>query len=361
MLALVAPSADGDVRRELEDVLGCPADEAFAAARELLADPHAELVLGSAVWHDPGVATERLIELIRRLSPPADAGPIPSQAQADAWARERTLGLIEKFPIEVESGASLVLLLATAIAARVSWAVPFAFADEHELSLPADDAFARKPMLRDYGGADWRGFVDTDIGVVAALSARSQHGLLVTSVIGDPTADPAAMLDAAQRLAVTVACGDRPDRKSLFDLPLGGGPAWRVEEERLPTSDRERYETLLPAWEVRSDHDLLGAGELGFGAAGTALIALLPPGGYTLEAKQRAMARYTREGFEAAAVTGVGVRSSLQIVPETTVRTARIEFTKPHAVVAVTTGDGPWDGIPVFSAWVAEGVAATPE
>jgi len=40
------------------------------------------------------------------------------------------------------------------------------------------------------------------------------------------------------------------------------------------------------------------------------------------------------------------------------IRTARIEFTRPHAVVAVTEGEGGWDGLPVFAAWVEQAVPA---
>jgi hypothetical protein len=34
-------------------------------------------------------------------------------------------------------------------------------------------------------------------------------------------------------------------------------------------------------------------------------------------------------------------------------RTAALRFGHPYAVVAVAEG-GPWDGLPVFSGWVAE-------
>jgi hypothetical protein len=64
-------------------------------------------------------------------------------------------------------------------------------------------------------------------------------------------------------------------------------------------------------------------------------------------------------GFEAAAVTSLGVRAAAAIMrTPRRVRTARVEFTRPHAVVAATAGAGDWDGLPILSAWVAEAVPA---
>jgi hypothetical protein len=178
-------------------------------------------------------------------------------------------------------------------------------------------------------------------------------------MVGHPAVDPAELLDLAQRHAVDVVVNRPPAPRPLFELPLGDGPAWRITEDTVPaTGVDERYEVLLPTWEVDSVHDLMQS-ELGFPAAADALVALLVPDDYYAEARQSAMARYTREGFEAAAVTSLGVRATAAVLPRRAlVRTARIEFTRPHAVVAVTQGTGDWDGLPVFVAWVEQAVPA---
>lgn len=64
------------------------------------------------------------------------------------------------------------------------------------------------------------------------------------------------------------------------------------------------------------------------------------------------MARYSRTGFEAAAVTGMGVQAAMmgQRAPGL-LREAVLRFGHPYAVVAVCQ-DGRWDGLPVFSAWI---------
>ncbi len=95
------------------------------------------------------------------------------------------------------------------------------------------------------------------------------------------------------------------------------------------------------------------------------------PGAARWDAKQAAMARYSRTGFEAAAVTGVAVATAAML--PATRREAELRFAHPYAVVAVTTDPGtgdqgggsasPWHALPVFSAWVSEpeDAAADPE
>ena len=96
---------------------------------------------------------------------------------------------------------------------------------------------------------------------------------------------------------------------------------------------------LLPAWSAQSEHDLGAAAELGFGPAASALAALLPPEprGHAFEAKQVALARYTRTGFEAAAITAIAQRAGMAMPQyrDGLIRTARLEFVRPFAVVAV--------------------------
>jgi len=356
LLALVGPAATGGERERLAETLGLDVDTAFAAARSLLSEPHPELAVGSAIWHDAARETPALLEFVRRLVPPADAGPMPTQAEADAWARERTMGLIERFPLALDVGRPMALVLATALATKVSWDEPFLVVPPGSRQLPAEPGFADVSVLVRPGDPFWQGFVSTPTGPAAAFAARSRGGLVVVSVIG--SREPAVLLEAAQALAMELAAGREPARIPLAELPLGDGPGWRITEAEAPSLQTERYSCVLPAWEAQSDHVLRGRPELGFADAGSALVRLLRPDDYDLEAKQSAVARYTALGFEAAAVTALGVRAGAAMLPSRRGRTARIEFTRPHAVVAATAGGGEWSGLPVFAAWVTEAIAA---
>ena len=96
---------------------------------------------------------------------------------------------------------------------------------------------------------------------------------------------------------------------------------------------------------------------LGLGAAGQALQELAGLTG-PARAAQSAVARYDRRGFEAAAVTVLGVAASGRIAePPGPYRIATLRFGHPYAVVATALGstpDDPWDGLPIFAAWITD-------
>ena len=73
-----------------------------------------------------------------------------------------------------------------------------------------------------------------------------------------------------------------------------------------------------------------------------------------------AAARYSRTGFEAAAVTYAYAAAAPSHRPGL-LRTAELRFGHPFAVVAVTAQPPsaygavtPWQGLPVFSAWITQ-------
>lgn len=362
VVALAAPAAQGELRDRLSGVLGCDVDEAAGRAAVLLRAPHPAVHLGAAVWHQPSVETPQLRRWLDGLPRELEAGPVPAQPDADAWAARETLGLIRRFPLDL---AGAVLVLASALATKVSWECAFDTAPAADLLLPRSPGFAALDrVLREPGTALVQAIADTDVGPVAVHAAGpSEGGLAVVSVIADASVPASDVVRAAHPIAVAVA-SDRavPGRRSLFDLPVGAGHSWTLREHNgplRPGTSNEQFECRLPAWSAESEHALLGIPELGLGDAAAGLIALLPPGEWDADAKQVALARYTRTGFEAAAVTGMAMAVSFVASPEVTVRTAQIEFTHPYAVVAVARDSGrsrsPWAGLPVFSAWVARG------
>jgi len=105
---------------------------------------------------------------------------------------------------------------------------------------------------------------------------------------------------------------------------------------------------------------------LGFPAAAAALFEILGPEVREYTACQSVLATYSRIGFEAAAITRSVVMTGRPAPKRAGVlRVAELRFGHPYAVVAVATDDrsrplisasqtnGPWHGVPVFSAWVA--------
>ncbi|MEU5785429.1 hypothetical protein [Micromonospora lupini] len=372
LLALSAATADADpvpgpetATGRLADALGTDLARAAEVARTLLDAPHPLVASATALWLRPGRLTDEPAGWRAALPTATEVGTLPDQAGLDAWAREHTDGLIETFPLKVHP--DVVFALASALATRISWAQPFEVTDARALG-PAS-AWTRdlRRALRSPGHGHQGAIVTTDrAGDVIVHAARAQAtdgaGLVVLSVAAAPHVTSADVLAVAYDLSAGAADGAQPaGRRSLFDLPLGDTALWTLREERVRTRARdgreERHSAVLPCWSARSEHDLT-AESLGFPAATAALAGALAQPVQGFEARQVAMARYGRYGFEAAAVTGMF--GTVSLPPEGVARTAEMRFGHPYAVVAVATDTradgvtGPWHGVPVFSAWVTE-------
>jgi hypothetical protein len=369
LLALCGPASSGRTRSELATVLGCEIGTAAATAAALLAEPHPLVAAAAAEWHRPDVMTGALAGWEAGLPSAVATGVLRDQAQLDDWARQHSLGMIRKFPLTMDP--ETLLMLATALATRVSWQRPFDLAPASELGPdspwgPRLRRVLRTPAWRDSSHQQFIAPTQA-AGDVVVHTARAAGGLLVTSVAAAPDVPAADVLAVGYDLAADVATRRQVARRSLFDLDLGDGPLWLLTEQaaHVKASDgrEERCSAALPAWSANSTHDLKRPG-LGYPEAAAALAALLELTDYKYEAKQACTARYSRTGFEAAAVTGIAVAAMAQLRPMGVLRTAELRFGHPFAVVAVATDDqagqgtnrqpGPWHGMPVFSAWVTE-------
>ncbi|MGH9094185.1 MAG: hypothetical protein ACRDXE_03395 [Acidimicrobiales bacterium] len=366
IVALCAPLAAGPDRDALVGVLGVDPETAAALAGRLVADPHPLVAAAAAVWTRPGWDTEALRAWKTALPAAVETGDIPSQGELDAWVRRHTLGLIVRFPVEITP--QVMLLMATALATKVSWARPFDLAPGSALGPSSPWSTRLGQVLRAPVGdprhvqfiADTAG-----AGMVAVHAARARDGLQVTSVAAHPDVPALEVLAAAYRIAAAEAADPGSvERRSLFDLALGDGPLWAITEEQADTAERreERCGAVLPAWSAKFVLDL-GHREVGFPAAASAIAAALGIVDYRYDAVQSAVARYSRVGFEAAAVTALAVAVAMRrrVLRPGVRRVAELRFGHPFAVVAVAVDDhtrpekrGPWHGVPVFAAWVTE-------
>jgi len=351
LLALVAPAADGQPRDRLVEVLGMDPQDAHAAAGALLAQPHPAVGAAVAAWSRPGVRVGRYAAWEAALPEQVARGPVPSPSDADRWAREHTLGLIEQFPLPVTP--STLVVLATALATRIQWVTPFT---------PASSSFLGGPWARRASGALHAspdrhpghaiGLVSVDGEVVAVHAARSDDGLHVTSVIADEAVPRRRVLALAHRLGAAGALGDDWPAADLSALSLGDHGFYTLTEEPRPTPTCHVH---LPAWQASTQLDLMADPGYGFIAAGEALARLMPVPTAGAAAAQAAVARYDAKGFEAAAVTALAVRASFRPPAGPLRRVPRLRFNHPYAVVAHTTGETSlWHGLPVFSAWISQ-------
>ena len=123
LLALCGPACTSEAGPELARLLGCAIETAAQTAASLLTHPHPLVSAAAAAWHRPGVMTDALSGWQAGLPAAVENGELRDQAYLDDWARRRTLGMIRRFPVKLTP--DIALLLATALATRVSWAQPF--------------------------------------------------------------------------------------------------------------------------------------------------------------------------------------------------------------------------------------------
>ncbi|MEW2153882.1 serpin family protein [Streptomyces sp. NPDC007189] len=338
LLAFLADGAAGPARAELAEAVGVPAGQAAGTARELLAAlasvPGLDAALG--LWTHRGLA---LREEWRAGLPAGTYGVfgddlVTAQERLDAWAAERTGGLVERMPVALTRDTRMVL--AGALALRTSWRQPFA-----ELPLRPDSGpwqgRALRGLHRRGPRPDRVGVAGTPDGFVTALTVPGDNGVDVHLVLGEERMTPGQVLAAGVRIverALPVTGGG--------SLPYGHvGPGLHVEREPAVAPQPLTLDVRTVAYEVRADHDLLAlAGLFGLSAAMDAGHGHFPGiGDQPLavgQARQSAVAQFGALGFRAAAVTAVAETygsAPPQYRYETTV--VRAVFDRPFGFLAV--------------------------
>ncbi|NED95702.1 hypothetical protein G1H11_10300 [Phytoactinopolyspora alkaliphila] len=344
LLALLAHAADEPGRSELAEAVGLPAGQCADAAGELLRlmdeVPGVDAALG--VWAQ---AAARIDPEWAASLPPGAWGeltgrPATDQPVLDTWASEKTRGLIERFPVEVRADTGLVL--ATAVALRTTWTAPFA----DEPLRPRAGAWAGQRLAgltRTTGELDDLRVADTPAGALTVTRVEGDNGLDVYLALGESGRAAADVLPAA----ISVLAGDGPVVNGAEILD-GHGEAPGVERVR---AQRRSLAVTSTRFTVRSDHDLHAHAKL----FGLETVSRGPGGHFSRigavpmrvdQARQSAVAIFSATGFEAAAVTAVGMRMvSMPVYRE---RGLRVTYDRPFGFVAVHRATG----MALFAGWV---------
>lgn len=333
LLGLLAAAATGSVRDELQHALGVPAESAQDLALEVLSTlptlPGVAAALG--LWSRQGLPlrpqwTESL--------PPGVAEHLSGDPEADkkrldAWASRYTEGLIPAMPVQVRP--STVLVLATALALKTRWVARFL---DVPMTVPQGPWAGSLPGLRrSTGNLDDVTVLDTPEGAITRLRLEGDNGIDVHLVLGSPGAQ---ILPAA--LSASASGGLAGSR-----LPLGANaPGLTVGE----TSGRDSSPELAVQtvrFTVRAEHDLLASPLFGLRSAaepGHHFPGISPDALYVSEAKQGAMATFSSEGFQAAAITAVAMTRAAFVEPDNPRKTIRVTFDRPFGFYATHRESG---------------------
>ncbi|MEU2424422.1 serpin family protein [Streptomyces sp. NPDC007851] len=307
LLAFLADGATGPAREELARAVGLPAGQAAAGARELLDGLDAMSGVASAL----GLWTDRALELREQWAAGLPAGahgvlgpdPAVSREALDAWAAERTGGLVGRMPVRLPEGARLVL--ATALALRTDWQHPF----RETVLRPGSGPWQGRTLAglhRSSVRPDRIGVAAGPDGPVTTVKVPGGGGLDVHLLLGAEGMAPGQVLHTGIGVlerALPVTTGGR--------LPYGpAGPGVTVERQPSVAPDPTRLDVTTVGFAVRADHDLLQLhGLFGLSTAADAREGHFP--GVCAAplaigaAGQSAVAEFGPLGFRAAAVTAV--------------------------------------------------------
>ncbi|MFF2550980.1 serpin family protein [Nocardia sp. NPDC058058] len=341
LLALLAATADEPARSELAAAAGVSPENAHAQALDMVRT----LTRADSVSAALGVWVRRDVPLREqwlRALPPGTADVLGDQAQLDEWASKYTEGLIERFPLQIDSNTLLVL--ATALVARTRWQSAFT-----EIRMEIADGpwrgYAGTGLYRSTPGGGDASVLETAQPVTRIVVAGTGD-LDVHLLLGDGT--PGEVLDAG--LGATDGTVD-----ARTDLPVGtDAPGLTVREiESTSRSDVERI--LLPPFTVRTKHDLCEQpGLFGLSTALNADRGHFPGMSdrpLCIQAgAQDVYAKFSATGFEAAAVTAFSMQpGGMPPRDRHTIRYTEVTVDRPFGFLAVHRPTG----AVVVAGWVA--------
>ncbi|MGW6842601.1 serpin family protein [Streptomyces sp. NPDC054958] len=338
LLALLADGAGGPARAELEEALGIPAEAAAEAARELLAalaDVRG-LQAATGLWARAEVPLEEVwsAKLPAGARGALSGEPLADAKVLDAWAAERTGGLIEHVPVSWPEDTRLVL--ASALALRVRWTEPFQEAPVAMTEGPWARRILRR-LSRTTRSPDEVRVAHEPAGAVTVLEVAGTEDVDVHLLLGEPRALSRSVLETGLA-AVTGAAPSQPGGE-LPDGTPGPGLTTRTVDSPFPV---DLLQVRTVAFSLFSEHDLLDQAPLfGLDTARDENFEHFP--GISSEplavgsGRQSAMARFHATGFEAAAVTAVAARPGGAAPPRVLhrVRRAEVRFDRPFGFLAV--------------------------
>ncbi|MDX6291539.1 MAG: hypothetical protein QOH50_614 [Kribbellaceae bacterium] len=354
LLAMLATAADEPGRSELAAAAGVDPAVAADKAVDLIAtiDGSADLHAALGIWvHEQLKLSESFDSVVPAPLTGTLTGDLSrDKAKLDAWANDHTDGLIRKMPLEVTP--DLAVVLASALSLRTTWVRPF----KEQIKSVYDGPWAG-------GSWHWLDRSDRDLDAVRLYDDPAAGALSVITVQGDADVDVLLGVGAPRAaqsdvLAGLLAASAQPQGgRSGAQLVRAGQPGQTVAPGvtvGTTTSPVPELKLSLPSFAVEVEHDLLAQREL-FGLSTVStdpgrsghFSAISPEPLVVGQAKQTVLARFFATGFEAAAVTAMGMM--LTSMPTRQERRLDVDLNRPFAFVALHRATR----LPIVAGWIA--------
>lgn len=341
LLASIASSLDfsnsPELKERTESNLHMSTEEAGNAVKELLAS-YPALNYVSQAWSTADLsslpAVQKWVEA-NTLIP--YEGAIPSQKQVDEWASTNTNDLIKEFPAQMNDATMLVI--ANIIYSKLAWKTKFK-------AVPAQEAMTSWGVEKVLNAVATRDILffknaEKDIFAIYEVKASGEYKesvRLVTCLSKE--AKPTDLMEALTSVGTMETL--LPNDESLLAI---SGDMFRVKEVKQGTSPIV-VEANVPAWDASSEHALLETAGLGYQQLAEAFREG-SDGSFAVEAKQVAIAKFDKDGFEAAALTTMIMsRSAMPMFMQQTVY--ELNFNKPFVFVSSS------DNLPMFSGYICK-------
>lgn len=356
LLAILADLADEPARSELLAVTG----SGYANDLDQFSGTP-DLQVALALWVRPEVP---LAPDLDAVLPPELREVLTDRAALDRWVKARTDRLLDRMPVDLRPDTLLVL--ASALAVRLSWRLPF---DEYPRRA---EGFGTDRWMR------WLSRQDPDLGSLRRHETPTGP-LTIITVAG--TGDVDVLLAVGERdrsrvevLAAALECRGKEavGGQQLLAAALSSGVARTGRPESAVSQPESAADQLAPAvtvidstevtprvllsvpyFEVAAEHDLLDtASALGLSTAADLTRGhfprLSPMPLAVQQAKQAVLARFSATGFEAAAVTALAIAAGG--APQPAGQALLVDLDRPFGFLAVHRSTG----IPVVLGWITE-------
>jgi serine protease inhibitor len=353
LLAILAAGAEEPIRSELELALGLSPPDAVDEAVRMLADldeGDARAALG--VWIRDRVALDP--EWLARLPAEQVIGrlsgePAKDRDVVDAWVHDKTAGILDELPIELDEHTRMVL--AQAIALKTTWTDPFTpffpsptTGPWSHIELPG--------LIASIEDLDRVVVLDTPVGQLTTFRAKGSGSVDVHLIIAADAVSTGDVLTQAIEHLLSSEGGRRGS-----ELAIGqSAPGLVVRLGWVDEGKSDELHVQTVRFDVASTHDLLGIRDI-FGLATAA--ELEDFAGISAEllmvqsGVQSARARFTDEGFEAAAASAFALRTLGKVLPSHEVKVLDVSFDRPFGFLAIDRNSG----LVLFAGWLQDPAA----